>query len=420
MITLRHLWKIQEVRISLLFLLGILLLYRFTAHIPVPGVDPSALSSFFQSNQFFGLLNVFSGGTLENFSIVALGVAPYITSSIIFQLLAMMVPKIEEMQKEEQGRQKINQWTRLLTVPLGALQAYGLILLLRQQAGGLLQEGIESVILAVVAMTAGTVFIMWLGELLSERHIGNGISIMIFAGILAGLPNFLQQSLAIYDPSQFVTILLFVFALLLTIVGVVIINEGQRNIPVKYARQISTARFTGGVSTHLPLRVNMAGVMPIIFAISFVIFPSIFAQFFLEAKTPWVQEAARAIIQIFANQWIYGIIYFLLVFGFSYFYTSVIFHPDRIAENLQKQGGFIPGIRPGSSTAEYLGWVINRILFFGALFLGIIAVLPLIAQYFTGNANMVIGGTSLLIVVAVLIESVKQIEAQVAMREYDQ
>ena len=419
MLTLRHLWRTKEVRSSILFLIAMFFIYRFAAHIPVPGIDSTGLSSFFQSNQFFGLLNVFSGGTLENFSIVALGVAPYITSSIIFQLLSMMIPKLEEMQKEEQGRQKINQWTRMLTVPLAVLQAYGLILLLRQQAASLIEPGFWPIFLAIIAMTAGTIFIMWVGELISEKHIGNGISIMIFAGIVAGLPSFLQQTIAVYDSSQIVTLILFVVALLFTIVGVVIMNEGQRNIPVKYARQINTARFSGGVSTHLPLRVNMAGVMPIIFALSLVIFPTIFAQFFLEAKTLWIQAVATKTIEIFANQWIYGLIYFALVFGFSYFYTSVIFHPDRIAENLQKQGGFIPGIRPGQPTANYLMWVANRILFFGGLFLGFIAILPLIVQYITGNASMIIGGTSLLIVVAVVIDSVKQIEGQVAMHEYE-
>ncbi|PJA47277.1 preprotein translocase subunit SecY [Candidatus Uhrbacteria bacterium CG_4_9_14_3_um_filter_36_7] len=419
MISFSRVWRTKEVRQSILFVLGLFLVYRFAAHVPVPGVDTSALSSFFQNNQLFGLLNVFSGGTMENFSIVAMGVAPYITASIIFQLLAMMWPKLEEMQKEEQGRQRINQWTRLLTVPLAGLQAYGLILLLRQQAGIILDQGIWPMILAVIILTAGTVFMMWLGELISEKHVGNGISLMIFAGIIAGLPSFLQQSLAIYDRQQIITFILFIIALILTIIGVVLVNEAQRNIPVKYARQINAARFSSGVLTHLPLRVNMAGVMPIIFAISLILTPTVFAQFFVEARTEWVRMIATKTIEIFANQWIYGIIYFLLVFGFSYFYTAVIFHPDRIAENLQKQGGFIPGIRPGAPTAQYLHWVSSRILFFGGFFLALIAVLPLIVQYFTANPNMVIGGTSLLIIVAVIIESIKQVEGQISMHEYD-
>jgi preprotein translocase subunit SecY len=416
--TILRIFKIPEIRNSLLFVFAMLIVFRVAAHIPVPGVDASALSNIFGGNQFFGLLNIFSGGTLENFSVVAMGVMPYITASIIFQLLGMIIPSIEEMQKEEQGRQKINQWTRLATVPLGFVQGYGLILMLSQKGQFFTSSGITTMLFAIASMTAGTIFLMWLGELISERNVGNGISVIIFAGIVAGLPTFLGQSFAVFDKSQLVTLILFIFIVVVTVVSVVVMNEAQRNIPVQYARHIQGARLSGAVSSHIPLRLNMAGVIPIIFAISIVLFPTVLAQFFLNARTEILREVANWTLVVFQNQIVYGVLYFALVFIFSYFYTAVVFHPDRVAENLQKQGGFIPGIRPGVQTSQYLGWIVNRILFVGAGYLSLIAVLPLIIKGFTGNASLVIGGTSVLIVVSVVIESVKQIEAQLTMREY--
>lgn len=423
MFSFSRVWKTKEVRASLLFIFAMLVLFRVAAHIPVPGVDPSALTNFFQGNQFFGLLNIFSGGTLENFSVVALGLAPYITASIIFQLLGMIVPKFEEMQKEEAGRNKINQWSRLLTVPLALLQGYGLVLLFEQQSGTTLFAGgtadLVTTLLVMASMTAGTIFLMWMGELISEKNMGNGISILIFAGIIAGLPSYFSQSLALYDRSQLITAIIFVVLTLVTIAAVVIMHEAQRNIPVQYARQMRGSRLAGAVGSNLPIKLNIAGVIPIIFAISIILFPSVVAQFFLNARTPALRTAAEWALQMFQNQLVYGIVYFALVFAFTYFYTSVIFHPDRVAENLQKQSGFIPGIRPGKPTAEYIAWVTNRILLAGALFLSMIAVLPLIAQQMTGNATLVIGGTSMLIVVNVVIETMKQIEAQMSMHEYE-
>jgi preprotein translocase subunit SecY len=271
----------------------------------------------------------------------------------------------------------------------------------------------------LVTMTAGTIFLMWIGELITEKNIGNGISLLIFAGIVSSLPQSVQQTLASYDATQIFTMFGFAVIALITIIGVVIITEGQRNVPVQYARQIRGNRMFGGTSTHLPLRVNMAGVIPIIFAISVVLFPSMIAQFFLHAKTAWIANASEWIISVLQNQLVYGILYFLLVFAFTYFYTEVIFHPEQIAENLQKQGGFIPGIRPGRHTSEYLAQTTHKIIFVGALFLGIIAILPLIMRYFTEVQSLTIGGTSLLIVVAVIIETVKQIESQLTMREYE-
>ncbi len=418
--TLVRIWKTREVRNSVLFIVAMLILFRVTAHIPVPGVDAGSLQNIFGgNNQFFGLLNIFSGGTLESFSVVAMGVMPYITASIIFQLLGMIVPAVEEMQKEEQGRQKISQWTRLATIPLSLIQGYGLILLLSQQGSVFLNSSIGSTLFAMVSLTAGTLFLMWIGELISEKNVGNGISIVILAGIVAGLPTLLGQTLSVYDRSQLITMIVFVAMTIITIVAIVVMNEAQRNIPVQYARAVQGARLSGSVSSHIPLRLNMGGVIPIIFAISIVLFPTVIAQFFLNAKTDLLREVATWTLQIFQNQVVYGGLYFVLVFLFAYFYTSVIFHPDQVAENIQKQGGFIPGIRPGKQTAEYLGWVVNRLLLRGALFLSLIAVLPVIMQQATGNANLVIGGTSILIIVSVVIDAVKQIEAQLTMREYD-
>ena len=417
---IKQIWKIKDLRNRILFVLGMLVIFRFAAHIPIPGVDAQALQDLFASNQILGLINIFSGGSMQNFSIVMMGIAPYITSSIIFQLLGMIIPKIEEMQKDESGRQKINTYTRLATVPLAALQAYGMITLLQRSGYQILGNvGFFDLFSMIVTITAGTIFLMWIGELISEKQVGNGISLLIFAGIISALPGTLQQLIINFDQSQLYLLLGFAVIAVITVVGVVVINEGQRKIPVQYARQIRGNRAYGGTSTHLPLRVNMAGVIPIIFAISVLLFPSMIAQFFVSAETAWIASAAQWVIDIFNNQLVYGITYFVLVFGFTYFYTEVIFHPDQISENLQKQGGFIPGIRPGKQTAQYLSNTTHKIIFVGALFLGIIAILPLIMRAFTGVQSLAIGGTSLLIVVSVIIETVKQIESQLTMREYE-
>jgi len=418
---LSQIWRIREVRNKILIVLGLLVVFRIAAHIPIPGVDVSQLKEFFGSNQLLGLLNVFSGGALENFSIVMLGVGPYITASIIFQLLGMIIPKIEEIQKEgERGQQRINQWTRLLAVPLAALQGYATITLLRQQGRGLIGTmGTFDLVTALITITAGTMFLMWIGELISEQKVGNGISLIIFAGIVAQVPLTVQQLIATFDPSQIFTVGLFLAIGLITIAGVVFVTEAQRNIPVSYARRVRGTRVYGGVNTHLPLRVNQAGVIPIIFAVSLVLFPSLIAQFFVNSPAPIVANIAQWVMTNMQSGPIYASLYFLLVFAFTYFYTSVIFHPHQIAENLQKQGGFIPGIRPGSHTAGYLGYVSNRIILAGALFLGIIAVLPSIMQSATSSQTLVVGGTSLLIVVSVVIETVKQIESQLLVRDYE-
>ncbi|OGH87502.1 MAG: preprotein translocase subunit SecY [Candidatus Magasanikbacteria bacterium RIFOXYC2_FULL_42_28] len=414
-------WKIKDVRNNILFVLGMLTIFRLVAHIPIPGVNLENLRYFFESNQVLGMLNLFSGGTMENFSIVMLGVAPYITSSIIFQLLAMIVPKLEEMTKEgESGQQKINMYTRYLAVPLAFLQSFGMIKLLNNSSRPILGDisGFQ-IFIIMLTITAGTMFLVWIGELITEKKVGNGISLLIFAGIVSSIPTVLRNAFVNYTPSDFYTFVAFAAVVLATVVGVVFISEGQRNIPVNYAKQVRGNRVYGGSSTHLPLRVNMAGVIPIIFAISLVMFPPMVAQFFTGSASPWLAQLAVSTIQIFQNQTVYAVLYFLLVFGFTFFYTAVIFHPQKISENLQRQGGFIPGIRPGTETEAYLKSTMSRINLIGALFLGAIAILPLVVTGFSGSQVFQVGGTSMLIVVAVAIETAKQIEAQVTMHEYD-
>lgn len=415
-----HAWKIKDLRNKILFVLGLLVIFRITAHIPIPGINAENLRRFLEGNQILGLLNVFSGGTLENFSIIMLGVSPYITSSIIFQLLAMVVPSLEELSKEgESGQKRINMYTRLATVPLALLQAYGMIKLLGNSQYQIISGlDIWRMLAVMLVVTAGTVFLMWLGELITEQGVGNGISLLIFAGIVAALPRTLQTAIVNYNPSDLYTYIMFAAIAVATVIGVVIISEGQRNIPVSYAKQVRGNKMYGGNTTHLPLRVNMAGVIPIIFAISIILFPTMVAQFFVNG-TGYLASFARFTVSLFNNQLFYGVLYFLLVFGFTYFYTAVIFHPQKIAENLQRQGGFIPGIRPGKQTEEYLGHTMNRLIFVGALFLGLIAILPLILRFFTGTESLAIGGTSLLIVVSVAIETAKQIDSQITIHEYD-
>lgn len=419
---INRIWKLHDLRNKILFVLGLLIVFRLAAHIPIPGVDVANLRNFFNNNQILGLANVFTGGAMENFSIVMLGVGPYITASIIFQLLSMIIPKLEAMMKEPDGYKKINQYTRWLTVPLSLTSAYGTITLLQKSGQGIIGNmSIMQWAVALTLITGGSIFLMWLGELITEKNIGNGVSLIIFSGIVARIPSVIQQVIVTFDPTKLPMIIAFLIVAVITIVGIVFITEAQRNIPVSYARQIRGNRVYGGMTTHLPLRVNQAGVIPIIFAVSFVLFPPLIAQFVMSKSAGTVADVASFVVQLFNNQLFYGIAYFVMVFAFTYFYTAVIFHPDQIAENLQKQGGFIPGIRPGKLTAEYLHKVSNRILLAGAIFLGVIAVLPLILKGIggAGFSSMAIGGTSLLIVVSVAIETVKQIDSQVTVRDYE-
>lgn len=415
--TLKRIFQTKEIRRALLFLVFVVVVFRVAAHIPVPGIDASALSSLLAGNQFLGLLNMFSGGTLGNFSIVALGVSPYITSSIIFQLLGMIFPSIEELQKEEQGRQKINRYTRFATVPFALLQGYGLLKLLETQSQAGVVLNVWTFLLALVCMSAGTILLLWLGELATERKMGNGVSLLIFAGIMAGLPGAVAQAAATYTSGELLHIILFVVLALVTVFGVVVVTEGQRNIPVQYAR--GGSQMSGKVQSTLPLRLNIGGMIPIIFALSLVTLPPLLAQFFMQARTEVIRNIAEWVIVVFQNNVFYAITYFLLVFAFTFFYASIVFRPEQIAENLQKQGGFIPGVRPGEQTVKYLQWVMNRLLLSGALFLGTIAVLPNIVQGITGNQSLAIGGSSMIIVVSVVIDIVKQTQSQLSMRSYD-
>lgn len=417
-------WKTKDLRTKIFIVLGLLLVTRVLAHVPIPGVDATALKSFFQSSQFFNLLDIFSGGGLTNFSIAMLGVGPYITASIIMQLLTVIVPSLAELQKEsgEAGREKINQYTRYLTIFLAPLQAFGTIRVLQSQGGADILGVFTPFqwFLTLLSVTAGTMLVMWIGEIISEYGIGNGLSLIIFAGIVAQLPSSVNSFIQLYDPTKLPTTLGFIAVCLIVIAGVVLVSEAQRNIPVSYAKRLRGEKLYGGVNTHLPLRLNQAGVIPIIFAISIMLFPALIAQFFVNAKTAIVAEYAQKMIDLFNSSqgWTYGIIYFVLVVVFTYFYTAVVFNPDEVAENIQRNGGFVPGLRPGKQTADYLYRVLNRITLPGSVFLGLIAVLPLALQNLTGTQALTLGGTSLLIVVSVVIETIKQIEAQLTMHDY--
>lgn len=415
-----QIFKVRELRNKILFILAILVVFRVAANIPLPGVDAERLKELFEGNQFLGLLNIFSGGGLSNISIVLLGVGPYITASIIMQLLTMIIPRLEQLYKEEgeAGRQKFNSVTRWLTVPLAAMQTFGMVTLLRSQQvlGDLSPFNLAAII---VIATAGTIFLMWLGELITEKGIGNGVSMIIFAGIVASIPTGTFQLFATFDPTKIFTYALLAAIALITIAGVVIVTEGQRNIPVSYAKRIRGNRMYGGMSTHLPLRVNQAGVIPIIFAISIMLFPGMITSFLINVQNAVVSNIASVVNQVFQNQWFYGSLYFILVVLFTYFYTAVVFDPNQISNNLQKQGGYVPGIRPGRTTAEYLHKIMNRVTLTGSIFLGTIAVLPIAIQGATGIGILAIGGTSILIVVSVVVETIKQIESQLVMRDYE-
>jgi len=410
-----------DLRKKIIYTILLLTLTRVAAHIPIPGATISNIQEFFSNNQLFGLLDIFSGGTISNFSIVLMGVGPYINASIIMQLLVMIVPSLEALQKEgQQGRDKINQYTRLLTIPLALLQSYGTITLLTQS--GVIQplSGF-TLLIALVTATAGCVFLMWLGELITENGIGNGISLIITIGIVAAIPSQLRNNLAlaVADSSK---ILSFIFLLVLIVVEialVVFVNEAQRNVPVTYARQVRGNKTFGGSDTYLPLRVTQAGVIPIIFAISVMVFPNVIANFFGGAKTEWIASGANYIAELFTNQWFYGIFYFAMVILFTFFYTSVIFQPDKVAENMQKQGGFIPGVRPGSQTVNFLSKTMLHITAIGAVFLAFIAVAPLLMENLLGTSNLLLTGTGILILVAVTIDTIKQVKSNIIMRSYD-
>ncbi|MES2087773.1 MAG: preprotein translocase subunit SecY [Patescibacteria group bacterium] len=406
-------------RKKVLFILVLLIVFRLLAAIPIPGIDSLKLHALLAGNQFLGLLDVFSGGGLGNLSIVMLGVGPYITGSIIMQLMTMMSPRLKALYQEEgeAGKLKFAQYTRMIAVPLAILQAFSFLILLERQ-GVLGDLTLFARLVNVIVVTGGAMLLMWLGELMTEFGIGNGLSLIIFAGIVARLPTVISQTLVNFDVAQIPLYLGFVVAAALIVLGVVIVTEAERPIPITYAKRVRGNKVYGGVSTYLPLRVNQAGVIPIIFALSILLFPQLIFNFLSNVANPTVKSISTFVLGLISNQLFYASAYFILVFLFTYFYTAVTFDPDSISTNLQKSGAFIPGVRPGQATSEYISKVLTRITLVGALFLGVIAVLPLAVKAFTGIASLAIGGTALLIVVSVVLDLVKKVEAQLSMREY--
>jgi len=417
-------WNDSSLRKRLVFIGVMLVVFRLLSSIPIPGIDLLRLQEFLAGNQFFGLLNIFSGGGLSSLSIVMLGVGPYITASIIMQLLTMMSPKLKAMYQEdgEAGRAKFSQYSRLLSVPLALVQAFSFLIIL-SRSGVVSDLAFFSTLVNVSIITAGSLLVMWIGELMTEYGIGNGTSLIIFAGIVASLPTAVSQFVFTYlypdfDPSILPTLIGFLAIALVVVWGVVVVTEAERPIPVTYAKRVRGMKVYGGVSTYLPLRVNQAGVIPIIFALSIMLFPQMIASVLSVANNSVLQAVSTLLNTVFANQWVYSILYFVLVFLFTYFYTAVTFDPETISTNLQKNGAFIPGVRPGASTSEHIASVVTRITLVGAVFLAFVAVLPLAMQGITGNQTLAIGGTALLIVVSVVLDFVKKIDAQVSMREY--
>lgn len=400
-------------------MLGALAVFRVLAAIPIPGVNADQLALFFSNNQFFGLLNLFSGGGLSSLSIVMLGVAPYITASIIMQLLTMMIPRLKQLYQEEGelGRQRFSQYTRMLSLPIAITQGISFLLILERQGvlGALTPLQFAA---NLIVITAGSVLLMWIGELISEFGLGNGVSLIIFAGIVSRLPQDISQAIFAFDTTQIPVYVGFLAAAVAIVAAVVIISEAERPVPVTYAKRVRGMRSTLGGSTYLPLRLNQAGVIPIIFALSLLLIPQMFASFFSTSSNPILLAISSSILGAFQNLVLYGGLYFIFVFFFTYFYTAVTFDPNQIAENLQKNGAFIPGVRPGGSTSEHLAKIITRITFVGALFLAIIAVLPIVMQYITGITTLALGGTALLIVVSVILDLARRIDAQISIREY--
>lgn len=415
-----QIFRIPELRTKVLVVLGLLVAYRLIAAIPIPGADVDKLRNFFGQNQLFGFLSLFSGGGLSNLSVAMLGVGPYITSTIIMQLLTIIFPKFKEMYYEEgaRGQAKFNQYSRLLSVPLAFLQAYGfLTLLAAQQVIDKLDFWNAAV--NVLAVTAGSLIALWLGELVTEQKIGNGISLIILAGIVSGVPGQISQVYRTFTPALLPTYIGFLVLGVFVIMGVVYLNEGERKIPIAYARRVRGMKLYGGASSYLPLKVNQAGMIPLIFAISVLLFPQFLAQVISIVSVDTALQVNDWVSKFLANRLLYGAFYFALVFLFTYFYTAITFNPEEVAKNLQRSGGFVPGIRPGENTSQYFSSLVNKITLFGAMFLGLIAILPLIVEKLTGVAVLTISGTALLIVVSVCLETMRQINSQLTVREYE-
>ena len=416
-----NVWKLPDLRRKLVFTFVILVIFRLAAHVPVPGILPEELARIFEANQLLGMLNMFSGGAMANFSVMAMGVYPYITASIIIQLLQPLIPALDELSKEgEAGRNKLNQYMLLVTIPLAALQGFSQATLL-QRAGaltnfGLSRETLLPTLATLATLTAGTMFAIWLGELIDEQGIGNGISLIIFSGIVSEVPARVGELLLSNVPGLF----FFLAVTIVTIIVIIFIQEGQRRIPVQYAKRVRGTKIYGGASTHIPLQVNSAGMIPLIFGVSIMLLPGVVSSYFVNSQVTWVARIAQTVSSIFdSGGVIYWILYFLLVIGFSYFYTDMIFQQQNLSDMLQRQGGFVPGIRPGKRTSDYLSGVLRRITLVGALFLGVVAILPYFTSRATGGGEMMVTSTGLLIVVGVVLDTMKQLEAQLLMRHYE-
>ena len=416
---IKLIWTDVTLRKKVLFVLFALIVFRLLSAVPIPGIDTFELNRFLSNNQFFGILNIFSGGGLSNLSIIMLGVGPYITSSIIMQLLTIMVPALKRIYHEEgeAGRKRFTQYSRLLTVPLAAIQGFALLAILESQ-NILINLTAFNRITNLVIVVAGSILLMWIGELVSEFGIGNGVSLIIFAGIVSGLPSTISQMIFTFDVSQIPLFLVFAMVGVLVIAGIVLVTEAERPIPVTYAKRVRGMKMYGGGSTYLPLRVNQAGVIPIIFALSILLFPQMIGTFLTRFDNAIIAKISSVLISFTQTSVLYAVFYFILVFLFTYFYTAVTFDPEALSTNLQKNGAFIPGIRPGISTSDYISKVLSRITLLGAVFLGFIAILPLIMQHLTGLTALALGGTSVLIVVSVVLDLMKKVDSQISMREY--
>ncbi|EKD93776.1 MAG: hypothetical protein ACD_28C00062G0002 [uncultured bacterium] len=426
--TLTQIWHAKDLRKKILFTLGIVVVFRLMTHITLPGVNLDALKVVFEQNKLLGAFSLLTGGSAENFSIVLMGLSPYINASIIVQLMTVVSTKLESISKEgEEGRRKINRYTRWLALPLAFLQSYGMISLMNASAPIPIVENLNdlSVLLPLmITISTGTIVLMWLGELITEKGIGNGISILIFAGIMAGIPSLLASTLALteQDNAKLIPLVATVLMTILFVVVIILITEGQRRIPITYAGQ---GKGLKGGDSNLPIRINQAGMIPIIFAVSVVTFPSVIGQFLINAKSEWVQSVGNFFITYFQSQsLLYMVLYFLLIIGFTFFYVSITFNTDNVAENIQKRGGFIPGIRPGKETSEYLKNVSNRLNLWGGLFIALVAVSPIIIQqvfqdFGTGGIPVIISGAGLIIVVGVVLDLVRQVNAQMVSHHYD-
>jgi preprotein translocase subunit SecY len=417
---IKQIYYSPELRKKILFTLFLLLIFRIFASIPVPGINISLLSNIFKSNQALNFLNIFSGGTLSSAAIVGIGLGPFITATVIFQFLVYLVPKLKELQEQgEAGQRKINQYTRIITVPIAALQSFGIYKFL----GSISQTPIIShlstisFITFIITMTAGSIFLMWLGELITEYGVGDGISLLIALGILATLPEGLISAVSSQALNGIVIVVLILLFIAM-VVAIIIINESARNVPVNYTRMVRGVQLVGGEKSAIPIKINTAGVMPIIFALSLLLLPTELAKVLESNKIAWIHSTSTFVFNFLSNQTYYGILYAIFIIFMTYFYTFIVFKPEDVARDIQKQGGFIPGFRPGKQTEDYIYKILMRLTFVGAIFLAVIAVIPLIVQSYTGITAVSIGGTSILIIVTVLLTMIKNIKSQLITRSY--